>query len=198
MRASEIAPGLWRWTAAHPEWKPEDDWDEIVGAALYVLPAAAVLFDPLLPRDGREEFLEWLDARIADRAVSVLTTIRWHRRDRLRLAERYRGSSARAWNAVPTGVEPRWLKGAGEIVFWLPGVATLIPGDSLIAPEGKLRLCPASWLEDERVDLAGLAGLLEPLLELPIERVLVSHGEPITHGGRAALARAIGEAQSAS
>ena len=41
------------------------------------------------------------------------------------------------------------------------------------------------------VDRAGLARLMRPLLELPIERVLVSHGEPVLRDGRAALARAL-------
>jgi hypothetical protein len=33
------------------------------------------------------------------------------------------------------------------------------------------------------------------LLELPIERVIVSHGDPVLHDGRAALARAIEQAR---
>ena len=41
----------------------------------------------------------------------------------------------------------------------------------------------------------GLPKLLRPLVELPIERVLVSHGEPVLHDGRAALVRAIAEAE---
>ena len=32
---------------------------------------------------------------------------------------------------------------------------------------------------------------LEPVLDLPIELVLVSHGEPVFAGGREALARAL-------
>ena len=32
---------------------------------------------------------------------------------------------------------------------------------------------------------------LRPLLELPIERVVVSHGEPVLAGGRDALAEAL-------
>jgi hypothetical protein len=36
---------------------------------------------------------------------------------------------------------------------------------------------------------------MRPLLELPIERVLVSHGEPVLRGGHGALARAIAEAR---
>jgi hypothetical protein len=46
-----------------------------------------------------------------------------------------------------------------------------------------------------QVDRAGLAELMRPLLELPIERVVVSHGEPLLHDGRAAIARAIAEAR---
>ena len=202
MLPEEIAPGLLRWTAPHPEWKAgaeagsSADWDRMVGSVLYELPGVVVLIDPLLPAEGREEFLAWLDARVVGRPVSILTTIRWHRRDRDELAERYRQDTPRAWNAVPPGVSPRPLRGAGETLYWLGGVAALVAGDRVIADgRGGLRLCPESWLADVRVDRAGLAEIMRPLLELPIERVLVSHGEPVLRDGRAALARAIGEAR---
>ena len=61
-----------------------------------------------------------------------------------------------------------------------------------------MRLCPESWLREERVDRAGLAELLWPLIELPIERVLVSHGAPVLHDGGAAVARAVAEARAAA
>jgi hypothetical protein len=167
----------------------------MVGSALYELPAAVALIDPLLPREGRAQFLDWLDERIAYRPVGILTTIRWHRRDREELAERYRaGASPQAWNAVPGGVEPHPLRGAGETLYWLPDVATLISGDRLIGASDGLRLCPESWLAEVQVDRPWLARLMRPLLELPIERVLVSHGEPVLRDGRAALARALAEA----
>jgi hypothetical protein len=35
---------------------------------------------------------------------------------------------------------------------------------------------------------------MEQLIELPVEILLVSHGEPILHDGRAALAHALREA----
>jgi hypothetical protein len=170
----------------------------MVGSVLYELPDAVALIDPLLPSEGRGELLAWLDERVAARPVSVLTTIRWHRRDRAELAERYSASSTRAWNAVPAGVSPKPLRGAGETLFWLPAVASLIAGDRLLGDgSGGVRLCPESWLQDVRVDRPGLAALMRPLLELPIERVLVSHGEPVLHDGRAALARALAQAASA-
>jgi len=198
MEPVEIVPGLWRWSAVHPEWKPEDDWGPMVGCVLYELGDVSVVIDPLLPREEGEGFMDWLDARLAGRVLRVLTTIRWHRRDREALASRYgAGGTPRAWNEVPCGVRPRRLKGAGEIVYWLQGANALVPGDSLIGDRhGGLALCPESWLEEERVDRTGLAGLLEALLELPVERVLVSHGEPVLDGGRAALAGAIAEARA--
>jgi hypothetical protein len=168
----------------------------MVGSVLYEAPDTVVLIDPLLPQEGREQFLCWLDERIGARPASILTTIRWHRRDREELAARYSSSTSRAWNAVPAGVQPRPLRGAGETMFWLAAVATLVAGDRLLGAErGGLRLCPESWLSGVRVDRLGLARLLRPLLELPIERVLVSHGEPVLRDGRAALAHAIADAE---
>ena len=60
---TEIAPGLLRWTAPHPEWhagaaagSPED-WEQMVGSVLYELRDAVALIDPQLPADGREPSL---------------------------------------------------------------------------------------------------------------------------------------------
>ena len=62
------------------------------------------------------------------------------------------------------------------------------------ADGGGLRLCPESWLGylGSGLTLAQLRLVLRPLLELPIELVLVTHGEPVLSGGREALAEAIG------
>jgi hypothetical protein len=198
---AEIAPGLVRWTVAHPEWEPDAepgssaDWDQMVGSVLYESPEAVVLFDPLLPADDRDGFMGWLDDRVAGRPVSILTTTRWHRRDREPLAERYAANSSRAWNAVPPGVVPKPMRGGGETIYWLPEVSALVFGDTLIgAGPGEVTVCPESWLSDVRVDRLGLAHLMEALIELAVELLLVSHGEPILHDGRAALARALREA----
>jgi hypothetical protein len=162
---------------------------------LYELPDVVALIDPLLPSDGRAQFLAWLDECVACRPVTILTTIRWHRRDREELARRYRANTTRAWNALPAGVEQRPLRGAGETLFWLPAVATLVAGDRLIGADGGgVRVCPQSWLEGVRANRADVAGLMRPLLELPIERLLFSHGEPVLREAHEALAQAIAEA----
>ncbi len=201
MERTEIAPGLVRWSAPHPGWNPgatpgsSGDWEQMVGSVLYEMPNRVVLIDPLLPGAERESFLQWLDRRVGSRPVSILTTIKWHRRDRQELAERYRANSDTPWNMVPPGVDPRPLRGARETLYWLPGVAALVAGDSLIGSKDGLRVCPDSWLEDAQVDRGGLARLLRSSLELPIERVLISHGEPVLRGGRVALAHALAEVE---
>jgi hypothetical protein len=202
MAPTQIVPGLWRWTACHPEHDPRaepgssGDWDPLVGSALFQQPSAVALFDPLVPAAERETFLRWLDERAAAVPVSILTTNPFHRRDRDELADRYRSHGGPAWNAVPAGVQPRPLRGAGETLYWIAAVAALVVGDRLVGGDGRaLSVCPESWLADVRVDRAGLAALLTPLLELPIERVLVSHGEPVLSDGRAAIARAIEQAR---
>jgi hypothetical protein len=192
---------LLRWTAPHPDWKPESEpggssgWDQMVGSVLYEVEGTVVLIDPLLPSTERAQFLEWLDERVDGRPVSILTTIHWHSRDRDELAERYRANSTRVWNYLPPGVQQRPLYRAGEILFWLPAVAALVAGDRLIGDgAGGVQVCPQDWLTQVPANRAEVAGLLRELLVLPIERVLVSHGEPVLREGHAALGRAIAEA----
>jgi hypothetical protein len=199
-----LRPGLWRWVAEHPDWvaaaKPDStsDWPRYVGCLLYDAPGATVLIDPLLPR-GEDAFVARLDRHVKERKlpVSVLTTIKWHRRSRDELARRYRARTSRARSQLPAGVEAHPIRGAGETMFWLPRHGALVPGDRIMgASDGGLRLCPESWLRylprASRPSVEELAVRMRPLLDLPIEMVLVSHGDPVLSGGRGALARALG------
>jgi hypothetical protein len=51
-------------------------------------------------------------------------------------------------------------------------------------------MCPESWLPAKKSQ-RDLAASLRPLLDLPVRRVLVSHGRPVLTGGGRALARAL-------
>lgn len=203
---AEIAPGLWRWTASHPDWRPgavkdsPADWPPEVGCVLCDVPEATVLIDPLLPA-GDDAFLRVLDEHVRGRGrpVAVLTTIAFHRRSRDPLAERYAATTSRARENLPAGVDAHPIRGAGETLFWLAEHRTLVPGDRILgAPRGGLRLSPQSWLGylPRPLTVAELAEALGPLLELPVERVLVSHGEPVLSGGRDALAAALRAAKT--
>jgi hypothetical protein len=188
----ELRPGLHRWTAPHPDFEPEPepdspaDWPELVGCVAYHAPEALALIDPLVP----DELWPALD-RLADgRPVTVLTTIEFHRRSRDAVIERYAASTA----PVPRGVETIPIPRAGERMFWIPELAALVPGDRLLGgTDGTLRVCPDSWLRYLTSGITGpqLRAALRPLLQLPIELVLVSHGEPVLAGGRDALALAL-------
>jgi hypothetical protein len=198
---AEVAPGVWRWTAEHPDWRPDAqpespaDWERRVGCLLCELDGAAVFVDALVPAD-EAGFWRWADERrAATERCYALTTISFHRRSRERLVERYDAATSRSRRELPPGLRPIRLAGAGEVMFWLPEQRALVAGDRVLgAGGGALRLCPESWLGylPSGLTLDELRLLLRPLLDLPIERVLVSHGEPVLEGGRAALAEAIG------
>ena len=197
----ELRPGLFRWTAIHPEASSEpktgspDDWGPDVGSVAHAAPHALVLVDPLVPAD-RPGLQEELDALVRShgRRVAILTTLQFHRRSREELAERYHASTSRAKESLPEGVETIVIRGAGETMVWLPDLRALIPGDRLLGDDaGGLRLCPDSWLRylPSRMRQEELRAALRPLLGLPIELVLVSHGEPVLENGREAIARAL-------
>jgi hypothetical protein len=169
---TDLDAGLWRWTAIHPDAEDDPapgspaDWPADVGSVAYVTGDTLILIDPLVPDDLWPE-----------------------------LEKRYGASTSRARQNLPSNVIPIPLRRAGETIFWLPDVRTLVPGDRLLGgANGGLRVCPDSWLRylTSRLTGAELRVILHPLLDLPIERVLTSHGEPVLSHGREALARALG------
>lgn len=196
MEPTEIRPGLYRWTAPHPDYEPDPepgspaDWPEQVGCVAYEAPDAFVLIDPLVP----DELWPALDGLVEGRRVVVLTTIGFHRRSKRAVVERYGASTSRAKRNLPRGLESFPIRRAGETMFWISEHAALVPGDRILgADDGALRLCPESWLRylPSGITRDDLREALRPLLDLPIDLVLVSHGEPVLSGGRAALERAL-------
>jgi glyoxylase-like metal-dependent hydrolase (beta-lactamase superfamily II) len=192
MRVDEVAPGLWRWTGLHPDWTPEeggpDGWEQEVGSVYFEGPHTVVLFDPLIPPEDRERFLEALDRDVerAGKPLAVLLTTESHGRSADELIGRYGG--VRAPDGMPHGVEAIATDWGGESLYWLPERHALVAGDVLLGDgRGGVRL-PDSWLGDDR---ERVRGALQPLLDLPVERLLMAHGEPVLAQGRAALAGAL-------
>ncbi len=212
MEIAEIRPRLWRWTAAHPDWTPEArGWDREVASFALVEQDALVLFDPLVPADDEERFWRNLDADVEHHGPPhILLTLYWHARSSQVIADRYQG--AQVWTAeggeaearkrvtvtktfspgdtLPAGVESHAAFEPEEAVFWLPSHQALVFGDALLGtPDGGVRV-PDDWFP-ERLTPEMARDALRPLLSLPVEHVLPTHGKPVLENGRAALDHAL-------
>lgn len=213
MQVTRLADGLWRWTARHPAWTPEQGgpsgWDAEVSSLYLEAPDAVVLVDPLVPEDERDRFVAALDADVerARRPVAIVITLDDHERSADELRNRYGAgvwATAAAGNtmdvevthpfmpgdALPGGIVPFDAGRPGEVAAWIRPHATLFTGDAILGGSDALRLCPDSWLPEETTP-ERFRETLRPLLELAVERVVPSHGEPVTEGAREALRRAL-------
>ena len=74
-------------------------------------------------------------------------------------------------------------RGRNETPAWIPERRTLVFADALTAPDGELRVWGTPWHRERTLPA------LRALLDLPFERVIVSHGDPVHD--RAAYERAL-------
>ena len=194
----DVAPGLWLWRLEHPDWSPSVDWVPFVTSTCVESGGEVALLDPLAPSD-EDEVWERLDARPPTLVVVLKPD---HVRNVDVFVRRYGARAFGPWlfwrDDIPeTELEPiepgRELpgglvalydgRGRNETPLWLPEQRALVFADALTAPEGELRVW-ASPAHEERALPA-----LRALLELPFERVIVSHGDPLHD--RAAYERAL-------
>jgi len=215
----EIVPGIWRWTAPHPEWRTAHEWGHEVACFALELPAELVLVDPLVPADSSHAASVWstLD-RLAEGkgSVHVMVTIPYHARSSEAIRGRYRGQAevgiwghpavARRLGArVPLNeIEPGKPLPVGaqaiaignprrqEMPLYFPSHRALAFGDSIVGVDGTLRV----WelLGDERRRRwyrSRFLPSLEPLLQFDVAHALVTHGPAVVDRGNEELARAL-------
>lgn len=193
MPLTEVATGLRRWTARHEEWR------EDVGCLAVDTDDGLVLIDPLDPprevgKPDHALVTVFFHAR-STKAPQVWAHERMVRRLASRGVEVNRPFVA--GDSLPGGIQAFETARSGEVVYWLPRQRAIVVGDVLLgagakprATDDPLRMCPERWLgggathDDLRTSFA-------PVLELPVSRVLVSHGEPVLRGGARALADAL-------
>jgi glyoxylase-like metal-dependent hydrolase (beta-lactamase superfamily II) len=186
MDVQEIAPGLWHWTAPHPEWTPkalgEDGlgWGETVSSYAVVADDAFVLIDPQVPTDEADAARFWdaLDRDVASHGPPrILVTIHYHVRSTAEIAERYAGTETWApvkpGDTLPAGIIGHDLSAFEEIVLELPQHRALVFGDAVL--DGP-RLCPGDWLPKGRTQ-DELARAIRPLLAGK-DLLLLTHGGP--------------------
>jgi glyoxylase-like metal-dependent hydrolase (beta-lactamase superfamily II) len=199
MRAKELKPGLWRWTASHPEWDHAEHWGPEVGSVYAELPDSVVVVDPLVPVDEEEEFWSALDRDVERLGlpVHVLLTVHWHERSVAAVLERYKATLWRPEEKgeLPAGVRAEVVKGSDwvEALFLLERHRALVVGDLLVGEGGGIEL-PVRWFpkgEQEWAEQSLKPDLRERLAPLAVDLVLVSHGEPVVENGAEALRRAL-------
>jgi glyoxylase-like metal-dependent hydrolase (beta-lactamase superfamily II) len=186
-----IAPGLRRWLAWHGEWSQE------VGSLAVDTDAGLTLIDPLEPppevRHAKQVFVTvfWHARSIPDLGIEhVFAPARSVRR--LKNRDVVVTDQFEPGDELPGGIRSFATARDGEAVFWLPKQKAVVVGDVLLGAGAKphatsdpLRLCPESWLDGATHDQ--LRESLRALLDLPVEIVLPSHGDPVLSGGKQAL-----------
>lgn len=205
LNATAIAPDLWRWTARHPE------WDQEVGCLALAAGKELVLVDPLVPEDDEEAWRDLGRAIDGADSAAIVLTVFYHDRSAGAIRARWPEVDVHAEaggvahidgipthlyhgdDTLPGGLVAHATPRAGEVLLWDASSSSLIAGDVLLGKDGGLEICPASWLPDG-VSREDMATALTALLDLPLQRVIVSHGEPVLEKPRAALQRAIVDA----
>lgn len=192
----EIAPGIWHWTARHPEIG--------IRVSSYHLPAERVLIDPIAPEDGLDWFAEH------GPPTDVLLTNRHHYRSSALFAERY-GVTV---HCVREGmhefshgeqVEPFDFGDElpGGVIAYAVGVICpdetalhITARDALALADGAVRgedggllsFVPDAYMDDPERTKEGLRESYRRLGELDFRHLLLAHGAPLVGTGHEALA----------
>jgi len=191
----ELLPGVWHWTATHPNTGSEV-------SSYWVRPSRAVI-DALVPQEGIEAFDEEPPER-------VLLSNRHHLRHAERFADRFGcvvECSKPGLHEFEDGPEVRGFEFGDEVA---PGIEALEVGaicpdesallihdaralsiaDGIRHYDGRMDFF-ADWLlgDDPEGVRAGLRESYSGLLELDFDNLLFAHGDPIVGGGKEALRR---------
>jgi glyoxylase-like metal-dependent hydrolase (beta-lactamase superfamily II) len=132
------------------------------------------------PPETQEDLMEKFGIT-AEQAEGGSPDLRW-----LRDAETLEKHWVYAGDRLPVGIDAFLGKDPKDLVLWIESRRAVIAGDSLVDFGRGLEI-NVRWLSkgDTR---EGVAEGMSPLLELPVELVLPTHGEPTD---RAALERAL-------
>jgi hypothetical protein len=195
----DVAPGLWIWRLEHPDWHGGVDWEPLVTSTCVESGGEVAVLDALAPPEDDRELWDRLDERPPTVAVVLKPD---HVRSIDLFVDRYGAKPFGPYlfwpDDVPetrlTGIDPGDElpggllvlydgRGRAETPLWLPEQRTIVFADALTERDGELKVWATPWHEDR------VLPALRQLLELPFERVIVSHGKPVHE--RAAFERAL-------
>jgi glyoxylase-like metal-dependent hydrolase (beta-lactamase superfamily II) len=205
----EVASRLWRWSAVRK--------GVPTTSSSYLLREGedTIVVDPLAPARV-QELLPALDALVSGRVRILVTTpfhvrgseMLWRRwRDRhdvtiygheycaTRLDDRSAFRPLRGGETLDSGVRAHTIgrPRRAELPFELPSHRAIAFGDTVLEVDGQLRVWPR--LRESELRSAQYEQRLLPTLallaELDVERVLVTHGEPVLRDGARELAASL-------
>lgn len=195
----EIVPGLFHWTATHPAIH--------IRVHSYYAVEARMLIDPLLPSPGGTDWLaahgppehivltNRLHSRHSAELVAAFGCTVWCPREGLfHMAPELNASPYGAGDVLPGGARAFevGVLCPDESALLLPAVQALAVADGVIRDDGgPLTFVPDGLLADDAAEVAGIKrGLKAAYLRLADEdflHLLMAHGNPWLHDGRAAL-----------
>jgi glyoxylase-like metal-dependent hydrolase (beta-lactamase superfamily II) len=185
----DVAPDLWIWRMPHPDWSPPDGGDRVVTSTVAASGGEIAVLDPLAPPDEAAEIWDRLNRQPPTMAVVVKPD---HVRSIDAFVERFgcraygpelyylddqpNAAIEAMWpgSALPGGLMPLYDgRSRNEWPIWLPKQRTIVFADALTALGGELQVWDSPWHEQ------AVLPALRAFLDLPFERVIISHGSPI-------------------
>ena len=190
----EVAPGIWHWTARHPQIG--------IDVSSYFLPELGVLIDPLLPPEGADRLEELGPPR------EILLTNRHHYRQCGELTERF-GVRIRAprngmhefgpgdpvdpydfGEELADGTVVVHEVGAicpDESALHVPSLSALAVADGVIHYD-RLTFVPDKYMDEPEHTKRALKQAYARLADaLEFDHLLTAHGDPVVGGARDAL-----------
>ena len=195
----EIAPGVFHWTAVHPE----------IGARVhsYYWSLERVLLDPLLPGPGGIAWLKRhgppehiiltnrLHSRHSEKLVAAFRCTVWaNRKGLFHLAPALNARPFDDGDALPGGIRAVEIGALcpDESAVVIPQARAAAVADGVVRRgNGPLAFVPDRLLVDDPRDVPrvkhGLKAAYLKLAELPWDHLLMAHGTPWVNDGREAL-----------
>lgn len=181
----EIESGLWIWRARHPFWSEEDDFQQVVTSTFVESNGERIVIDPLAPSLDCIGLWERLDKQ---RPTVGMVTMPDHIRD-IDLFVRQYGlkpfgpmfyfpDQIPNSELIPLIAEEKSIgdilplydaRGRCETPIWVPKHQVIIFGDALTERGGELRVWDSPWHKKREIPA------LEAMLDLPFEKLIISH-----------------------
>ena len=162
----DVAPGLWIWRVRYPDWHAGAGWPEVVTSTCVESGGEVAVLDPIVPAEGAAVLWARLDARPPTLVVVLKPD---HVRDVDLIVQRY---GARGF-----GPHLFWPQNVPETVLHGIEPGAELSGGLVALYDGRGRNETPLWLPR--------------LLELPFERVIVSHADAEPVHDRAEYGRAL-------